>query len=194
MADDIAKIEYSVGIDPGWTNLGLALVGKGPKGLFLCMSKTLCPRDLGGQDSISKAVGYYVQKALTEEGTKTDAAYPPALNHLDHLVIERYVSYNGVQTSESENILMLIGALRESLRSFYAPELTLYRAIDWKMKLVKHLVRTKGFDNPSNSLDKKFSIAAAKSCLDVKGEFESDHEADAICLASIPLFKDSTRS
>lgn len=102
--------------------------------------------------------------------------------------LERYVSYKGVNTAEAENILMLIGGLRQALRYSQASlpfDVLLVRAIDWKTDLVKYLVKNKGFDNPSTSLDKKFSIAAAK-CIIGNHEIKTDHEADAICLAAYP--------
>jgi hypothetical protein len=63
----------------------------------------------------------------------------------------------------------------------------LHRAIDWKMDMVKALHKKKEFENPSSKLDKKFSIAAAKACLDHEHTFATDHEADAVCLASYPV-------
>jgi len=167
--------KYSIGIDPGWKNLGLAIVKEDESGLALVLSQTLNPSSRG----LHKAV--HDIKSIIQQATSSVAPIPAA--------IERYVSYNNVLTAESENILMLIGGVSCMLEDAGCP-VFLHRAIDWKMELVKLLVKNKGFDNPSSTLDKKFSVAAAKACLDVQGEFNDHHEADAICLASVCLLKD----
>lgn len=165
---------YSLGIDPGWKNLGYAIVRKSIKeGISLVKAGTLNP-SAGETSAID---------ILT--GQPYDFRY---------ITLERYVSYQGINSAESENILMFLGGLKYLLmREYHVLEdrgtLELTRAIDWKTELVKNLVRVKGFDNPSSSLDKKFSIAAANACLDQPGEFKNDHEADAICLACRPIYR-----
>jgi Holliday junction resolvasome RuvABC endonuclease subunit len=176
------EVRYGVGLDPGWKNAGLAIVKQDENGISLVHSETLNPSSYGSNWNFVKHVqtivghhvpGYRDQYAIHSIG------------------IERFVSYNNVLTAESENILMLIGALEYEISDWRTetPPM-LYRAIDWKQDLVKLLVKHRGFDNPSTSLDKKFSIAAAHACLDVKGEFSNDHEADAVCLSAIGFLKE----
>lgn len=171
------RTQFSMGIDPGWKNLGYAVVElkrTGEIGLF--KSGTMNPSTLGQVDSVQ-----YLLENL------------PSPNLL---TMERYVSYKGVHTSESENIVMLIGGINYAFQiepTVLQSNPSLVRAIEWKTELVKLLFKHKGFDNPSTSLDKKFSIAAAKACLDIPGEFKSDHEADAICLACLPLLRERYR-
>jgi hypothetical protein len=92
-------------------------------------------------------------------------------------------------TTESETITMMIGALILGTDYYTSHEVRLFRAIDWKMNIVKALFKKQGFQNPSDKLDKKFSIAAAKAVANVK-EIKTDHEADAICLAGLPFILD----
>jgi Holliday junction resolvasome RuvABC endonuclease subunit len=172
-----AKAIWSIGIDPGWKNAGIALLCQDENGLRLVCSHTLSPFALGG---VVEGVDEVI-KIISKHVHPSDVA---------SIGIERYVSYNNVNTAETENILMFIGALRYGLATFLgSANCELYRAIEWKMALVKLLVKNKSFDNPSTALDKKFSIAAAHACLDIKGEFSNDHEADAVCLGAIGLLK-----
>ena len=169
---------YSLGIDPGWKNLGIALVKEEEGVVSLVKSAALNPSSLPGKN----LPFHLIIEFLGEK---------PA-HRLDYLTMERYVSYQNVMTAESENILMLIGSLKNYIETWWLQDNSdtiLTRAIDWKTELVKTLVKTKGFNNPSTSLDKKFSIAAAHACLDQPGKFETDHEADAICLACLPLLR-----
>lgn len=167
---------FSVACDPGWKNCGVAVVKDEDDQISLVKAMTFDP---------SKCAHLFPQMIVQTLLSKLPTAPTYA-------TIERYVSYQGVNTAESENILMLIGGLRESLQYELlgeVPEVLLVRAIDWKMDLVKLLVKHYGFDNPSSSLDKKFSIAAANHILNNEGKFENDHEADAICLAALPILK-----
>jgi Holliday junction resolvasome RuvABC endonuclease subunit len=168
---------FSLGFDPGWKNLGGALVKQVEGKLSLVSSQALNPSSYKPGEMISGMVGEFWTQS-------------PTL--LDYVSIERYVSYKNVLTPESEHILMLIGGLREFCYDFVADSgrVQLFRAIDWKTELVKTLVKLKQFDNPSQSLDKKFSIAAAKACLDEPTEIQTDHEADAICLACLPFLRE----
>lgn len=95
------------------------------------------------------------------------------------LCIERYVAYRNVMSPDSEKILMLIGAILGEAERRGIPTQA-YRAIDWKIGLCKHLVLTRGFSNPSDKLDKKFSFAA-QTCITGR-KTKTDHEADAECL------------
>jgi hypothetical protein len=181
MSEDIQMYNYSLGIDPGWKNLGLGIVRQKvdheDKGIELVHSQVLNPSALDGILGTAETIKRICYKIVPGY----DANYFTA-------ALERYVPYNNVFTAEAENITMLIGCLtqscNESLISDTPP--ALYRAIDWKMALVKALFKWKRFSNPSDKLDKKFSIAAAKACIsNPEKEIETDHEADAICLASL---------
>lgn len=93
--------------------------------------------------------------------------------------IERFVSYQGKFVTTAESTCLLIGVLAFALRE--KGPLYLMRATDWKVKAVHLLRRENGFLNPSTKLDKKFSIAAARSiCPTFSG---TDHEADALVMA-----------
>lgn len=164
---------YHLGVDPGWVNLGAAVTKCENGEWSLVASRTFNPsKSLEFTDDLNN----FVESALGDCLLGTTC-------------IERYVSYKGVLTPEAENILMLIGEMKQAIRyEIFTPDNTthLVRAIDWKTSLVKYLVKNKGFDNPSTSLDKKFSIAAAK-CIIGDHEIKTDHEADAICLSAYPV-------
>jgi Holliday junction resolvasome RuvABC endonuclease subunit len=168
--------QYGVGIDPGWKNLGFAIVRQeeGSEEIQLVYSEAMNPSERG----IVGTTGYLVDmlNRLLAEFTRMPEDV--------RVNIERYVPYNNVMTAESENITMLIGSLMMGFSDYSGSEIRLFRAIDWKMNLVKALFKWKKFSNPSIKLDKKFSIAAAQEIVNVK-EIETDHEADAICLASL---------
>lgn len=163
---------YSIGIDPGWKNLGLAVVKRKEDGsIEIVKTLTVNPSEYG----IVGAAEYIVEQTALAVKYKHIPKY---------VVIERYVSYNNVLTTEAENIVSLIGAFQFA---FKGVSTHLFRAIDWKVNLVKALVRKFEFSNPSSKLDKKFSIAAAQACLQEEHKFPNDHEADAVCLASYPF-------
>lgn len=173
---DIGSDCYLLGIDPGWRNLGYAVLKQEGQGFRLVKSGVNNPseKDADFPDF------FYSQ--VFRDIIAADDLDPDEFPAVGDVAIERYVPYNNTFSAEAENITMLIGGLRQ----IFNP-VRLYRAIDWKTALVKLLVKHTGFDNPSTSLDKKFSIAAAKHILNNKGEFSSDHEADAICLAAFPV-------
>lgn len=164
---------YSIGIDPGWKNAGVALVENNDGKLKLVHSATLNPSILSDKERCSVVLSELTSKVPIEL--------------ISSVGIERYVAYKGVHTADSEKIIMLIGGLveRVNIESQGKCGILLYRAVDWKVALVKQLAKYRGFSNPSDSLDKKFSIAAARACLDSPGTFRTDHEADAICISSI---------
>jgi hypothetical protein len=89
-----------------------------------------------------------------------------------------------------ERINQVIGALifYFGYNQTWNKEPLLIRAIDWKTNLVKSLYKKKGFRNPSDKLDKKFSMAAAAACVELNSKLETDHEADSICLSTYPLY------
>ncbi len=169
--------KFLVGIDPGWKNLGLAISKQDTETGKVTMVHTRVMNP-ASYSSPSKFIN------------NLDLVITPLLLHTDHVTIERFVAYAGVDTAETENICMLIGSLTYYFASpqYWNTEPLLLRAIDWKTKLVKELYKKKGFDNPSAKLDKKFSIAAAHSCMDEPIELKTDHEADALCLSAFPIF------
>jgi hypothetical protein len=173
-------IKTLIGIDPGWKNLGYAMINYDTeKETFsLVHSQVFNPSGYKNIVEFIKALDL-VQKSKLVEGSE-----------IVQLTMERFIAYKGVDSAEFEIINRLIGAL-----TYYYSDLIpetfprLERAIDWKMDLVKVLHMKKGFNNPSDKLDKKFSIAAATACLDgpvVK--IKTDHECDAICLAALPIY------
>lgn len=176
-----AQYAYGIGIDPGWKNLGLAIVSKrfDTNEINLLSSHTLNPSELGGIVATSCRISSIVNDYISADISDTRI-----------FTMERYVAYNNVITAEAENILMMIGAIVLEANEWNIDrETRLVRAIDWKMHLVKQLFKKKQFSNPSDKLDKKFSKAAARACIDNDKEFDNDHEADAICLACLPFFQ-----
>jgi len=163
---------YHLGIDPGWKNLGVALVVEDKDGAFSKV-KTEVINPSSYRDEAECALDIYERYI---KFTKVSS-----------ITIERFVPFNGQATHEAENINLLIGAICGIIR-IKEPTIQVLRvrSIEWKVAIVKALVKTRGFDNPSMSLDKKFSMAAAAACLGIikleKGI--TDHEADSICLAS----------
>lgn len=161
-----------IGIDPGWQSCGWSfqLLGKVVK------SGHYVPADQG---SIVRAVDF-----LTEIITANRK-----LNQVESVAcdayIERFVAYKNVLSEASEQILMFIGALQYALldRGY---EVHMVRAIDWKPKVCKYLVRSKEFNNPYSSFDKKYSILAAQTLSGIEGKMV-DHEADAICLSYLNI-------
>jgi hypothetical protein len=176
MDEVVTSYKYGIGIDPGWKNLGFAITRQeiGNESIELVYSAAINPSEwgiIGTVNHLSKIIDCNLPNITI---------HAPDVN----VMIERYVPYNNIMTGESENITMLIGALYLGIDYYTKHEVGLVRAIDWKMNLVKALFKWKKFQNPSNKLDKKFSIAAAKAIVNVE-EIETDHEADAICLASL---------
>jgi len=170
------QTEYSVGLDIGWRNAGIAVISNSSRGIELVHSATLDPAKM---DPSKRC-----KQILMEVGSKVT----PTL--VTNFVAERYVSYSGVNTAEAENILMLLGGVVESsIHLFYNADLEMLRAIEWKSELVKMLFKLKGFNNPAASLNKVFSIAAAHAVLDIDKELKDDHQADAVCLASMPFIR-----
>jgi len=166
----------TIGIDPGWASCGVAVTSQdteaeAPK---LVRAFSFIPRELSNNDSTYAAVN--------ELCNKLDP-YLDMCAVQSKVVIERYVAYKGIHSDMSEKILMFIGALHFFFEcSDWNVELV--RAIDWKPTVCKHLVRTKGFSNPAQSFDKKFSLAAAQALS--AQDFKIDHEADAVCLSFLP--------
>lgn len=174
-----------IGIDPGWKNLGLAIVGTDKEyensPIILLHSATINPSLKGivkTVDDIREAIDCFVGPYVSDD---------IKIN----MHMERYVAYANVKTAETENITMVTGALLYCLNNFN-PEMV--RALDWKMELVKTLHKLYNFDNPSTKLDKKFSLAASAACLGIKKDERTDHEADATCLASIGILRNRLKA
>lgn len=146
-----------LGMDPGWASFGLAKVNEEGK---LVSAEGFIPRDFGLTEFVNSQFS--------------------GITKVESVVLERFVAYEGVHSNVNEPLLMLIGALQYRFEN-ESVKVGLVRAIDWKPKLCKWLVRNKGFKNPASNFDKKFSLAAAQALSGVK--FKSDHEADAVCLA-----------
>lgn len=189
---DKGRLELSIGIDPGWKNLGFAIVARSetPGKVKVIATKVFDPSmgSLIFVEALPKMSLSLVEKAgLCISNCE-----------IKHLVIERYAAYNNVMTAESENIGMLIGGIRSKFFSacdgMEALDAKLYRAIDWKIKLVQLANKRFGYENPSDKLDKKFSMSMAIFLMEENYELRTDHEADAICLASIPFLEQQSES
>lgn len=169
-------IELTVGIDPGWASFGLAVIDKQGN---LRTKFSAVPRDFGTPYEFIE----YMNDKMYQ--ISTPGPKPFHLKVTD-VFIERFVTYGGVQT-DPENILMMIGALQYAFEHSKV-NVHMVRAIDWKPKVCKYLVRTKGFNNPFPSFDKKYSVLAAQ---ELSGfECDVNHEADAICLAYLKRIDD----
>jgi hypothetical protein len=156
------------GIDPGWKKLGLAVLK-------------------WDKDRDEKP---YVYEAFTEDmSEKTEIKVQNLFKYnVDSIGMERYVSYGSVRSTHTEDITMVIGMIRMHVFSSYPGiELNLIRAIDWKTKLVQNLVKYFEFDNKFSQLDKDFSMQAAKFIVSNPEKIKTDHEADAICIAALPI-------
>lgn len=175
---------YYIGIDPGWKNLGFAIVKAEPSPdsfkVEVVTSQTLNPSSFG---SIDRFTDHAVM--LCDQTCKGKRDYLS----VEGITMERYVAYKGVLSSETENITMVIGSLNYGLYRFSGLHVGLTRALDWKIEMAQLLNKHAGFTNPSMSLDKKFSIAAAKHICTSYEKVNNDHEADAVCLAALPFLK-----
>jgi hypothetical protein len=149
---------HYLGIDPGWKNLGVVLMDQDGK---ILLSKTV---DCSGFATLAEAVDDAIPAGIPIRGA----------------FMERYVTYGrGTPNKDTESTQKVIGALEYALQK-RGVKVDLWRAIDWKTILCKHLVVTKGFSNPSKTMDKKFSSAAAKAASGASAV--NSHEADATCL------------
>lgn len=153
--------EYYLGIDPAWKTCAVALMNDRNE---VIKSIVLDPSTM----------------EMAEVPDVVEAWLGGGFHQIIGCCMERFVYYEGVHNPDSERILMVIGQLQYWLRTKNIP-CTLWRAYDWKSRLSKHLFKERDFRNPSDRFDKVFSVAAAECCTGVK--FETDHEADAGCLA-----------
>lgn len=176
---------YSLGIDPGWKNCGVALIRTDVPSLHFTKidSVTFSPADFPSiEHFLEHLMNWYSQRL-------------PEGQILSYASIERYVTYQGVMTAEMENICTVIGGIRAAIRfcgeaKNWDTELHLSRAADWKIFMAQSLAKNEKFNNPSSSLDKKFSVALAKHLTNNVYEFSNDHEADAVCIAAYPFIKE----
>lgn len=163
-----------IGIDPGWKTMGLSIKrdGLAPVTRFFEPHKS---------ESIT---GFMVLRLIPMLTTWTSR------DRITDVYMERFVAYKGIHSDATEQILMLIGALQYQFGAT-GSNVHMVRAIDWKPKICKYLVRTQGFDNPSTTFDKAFSLAAAKALSGT--DVVTDHEADALCLSYLSDIDFSTR-
>lgn len=130
--------------------------------------------------------GRYIHSEVLDPSSMRQGEIPDHIStwisnsEMQRAAMERFVYFKGRHTANSEDILMVIG---QTQREMYIDQVAcdMYRSVEWKTALVKYLRQEFGFRNPSDSLDKVFSLAAAKCCLGI--DFNTDHEADAGCLA-----------
>lgn len=150
-----------MGIDPGQRNLGFAIIGE--------------------DDSILES-GVMDVKKLGITNVVRELRSTANIAGVKSLGLERYVAYAGVHNAASEDILMVTGALLYGMEN-EGISVHMARAIDWKPYVCKDLFRKRDFSNPSGAkkFDKDFSMAAAE-CI-IRNPIETDHEADAVCLA-----------
>ena len=192
-ATELPKTRMSLGIDPGFTNLGAALCKLSDQ-----PGKVEVLKEYYHNPSQSKTLVEFT-KNFVHEVIKDTRQHGFQEHAFGHVRIERFVSYGNVRSSATEQVTGLIGMLEYALTTdamlwswggnHVAVDLDTYRAVDWKISLVKLLSSKYGFDNPSNQLDKKFSKAAAKFLVTDPSIVKNDHIADAICLAAFPLLR-----
>jgi Holliday junction resolvasome RuvABC endonuclease subunit len=167
--------KLSLGIDPGWKNLGIALIKRDDENKVSVVKTGVLTPYL--YETIWDTP-YHIEDWLKDTGFKPF--------EITAVGIERFVSYNNVDSAEQEHILLTIGAVAGHLSracGLASGYVNMYRAFEWKVNLNKYLVKTKKFSNPSTSFDKVFSVAAAKACLDYDYNFKTDHEGDASAIA-----------
>ena len=159
-----------VGVDPGVTNTGWYL-SRGTIG-----QHGVC----GHFKPNSYPDLYEATLALFEEVKKGAASLGRSYKDIALAGIERYVAYAGIRNSNVEGTTLLIGSLTMLLKVNGITSVGA-RAIDWKTAVCKDLFRVVDFRNPSEKMDKKFSLAAAEC---ISGEkIKIDHIADACGLA-----------
>lgn len=162
-------MKYYLGVDPGWTNLAYAFLSEEGELFTECVIPNELPK------------GTLAPHIMDEFISSLDV-------NLSGAVMERFVYYDGVSNPTSEQILMVTGQVQFWLADGFSIVPTMWKAFDWKSRLSKHLYK-QGFRNPSDRLDKKFSLAAARYIFP-DYDFETDHEADAACMAYIARMLD----
>lgn len=182
------KRRLFLGVDPGWKNLGFSVLELVDPKEFKFKIRS-CTTFNPSENSLSFATNLpiHVIKTLQEELFKEFS--------LKNLTMERFVPYKGVQSAESENILILTGNIQMMFHLNNPVQESglnalLVRAIDWKIQMVQFLNKYFNFENPSAALDKKFSIKAAQSIVTNPELIKTDHEADSICIAAYPFISE----
>lgn len=172
--------KWYIGIDPGWTNLGYSLINDATGEI---LTGHLVPADLPIGSTPDILLGL-IRRASEEAGG--EPIHP--VRDILWGSMERFVYYKGVHNPDSENILMVTGQLQHFFYVTKTP-VKMHRAIEWKNFLLRHLFKNFGFTNPNANgvMDKIFSISAAEfiaqKVLNSDYVFDTDHEADAFCLA-----------
>lgn len=162
-------MKWYLGVDPGWTNLAYAWLDVNDNLITGCIAPNELPK--------GTLAPMLIEDALEPEDSDT----------LNMMAMERFVYYKGVHNPNSEQILMVTGQIQMWASSWSATPV-MFRAFDWKDRLLRHMAK-RGFKNPSKSLDKVFSLAAARF-LFPEYDFKTDHEADAACMAYIARLLD----
>lgn len=191
--DKLIPFNIYIGIDPGVVNTGVSISATyGDSSFKVFKTFVFCPRD-SGLELVDKAVAAKKLAAQIEQAHWECLELIPEENRYQlgyetskEALIERYVSYQGKLTSESEEVLLFIGSLISELHNV-GISVKVARAVDWKMYLVKQLFKKEGFKNPSEKLDKKFSDAAATHILGTKPK--TNHESDAVGLGYVLYLK-----
>jgi len=183
--------EIYVGIDPGLTNLGLSVVEDCSPG-----EGRIRDRFKNLHSEVFSVASYpSMERACDDVLLKVFSAMPGSSSEarVFGITIERYVPYDGKMTQVAEEINILIGMLRMAFHKYFEGkvEVGMVRAFDWKVAL-SQLLAKEGIPNPSTSLDKKFSYDAATSLCGVRPP--TTHEADALCIASLPAISRSVRT
>ncbi len=161
-------MKHYLGTDPGWTNLAYAWLREDGHLTTGCINPKELPKGLLAPMEVEAA------------GADVDL--------LAGACMERFVYYKGVHNPNSEQILMVTGQMQMWLAGAHNVTPVMFKAFDWKTRLSKHLYK-QGFRNPSDRLDKEFSIAAAEFIFP-EYDFKTDHEADAACLAYLARILD----
>lgn len=171
-------MKWYLGCDPGWTNLAYAWLSEDGDLITGCVEPKTLHKGVLAPMVVSDAHWkcFECQDGFEQTHEVVGAA------------MERFVYYNGVHNPNSEQILMVTGQMQFWLASTFDVVPTMFKAFDWKSRLSKHMYK-QGFRNPSDRLDKKFSIAAAEF-LFPEYDFKTDHEADAACMAYIARMLD----
>lgn len=190
---------FYVGIDPGVKNFGISII-------------TPIWKDPNSSDKTYKTFKvspFYTKTCDISNGSIVDHVTNILLDCSDqtfgqaHYCVERYVSYGNVHSPETERVTSIVGMIEMFLHlknqtkglfnanNIPVNKLDFFRAIDWKTELVQNLAKYQGFLNPSDTLDKKFSLAAARFISNDTTNITDSHTADATCIAYMGLLKDN---
>lgn len=169
-------MKWFLGCDPGWTNLAYAWLSEDGDLITGCLE----PKELGRGILAPMLVEHEWATIFPRD------EYPD--KNLVGAAMERFVYYDGVHNPNSEQILMVTGQMQMWMAGDHDVVPTMFKAFDWKSRLSKHMYK-RGFRNPSDRLDKVFSLAAARF-LFPEHDFQTDHEADAACMAYIARMLD----